>query len=188
MIVNAQSTVDIGETVGRQLQTKCVEEDGTPLLQREKFLFLQGFLGANRCKYFSWNRTRLASQLFPSHYAVFDPVVAGQLYSGLPNAHLLGDAVNTTPTRKRKVRDEEEERRRKMFERPAPITLGCYPLSQRHRALPPRRLAEQWSYLPFDSRIVETAKSHLNHGQLEAIVESQSSVACAWQLLNFLRP
>ena len=119
MIVNAQSTVDIGETVGRQLQTKCVEEDGTPLLQREKLLFLQSLLGANHFKNVSWNGTRLASQLFPSHYAVFDPVVAGQLYSGLPNAHLLGDAVNTTPTRKRKVRDEEEERRRKMFERPS---------------------------------------------------------------------
>ena len=48
MIVNAQATVDIGETVGRQLQTKCVEEDGTSLLQREKLLFSQSFLGANR--------------------------------------------------------------------------------------------------------------------------------------------
>ena len=47
MIVNAQSTVDVGETVGRQLQTVCVEEDGTALLQREKPLFLQGFISAN---------------------------------------------------------------------------------------------------------------------------------------------
>ena len=113
MIVNAQSTVHIVETVGRQLQTMCVEENGTPLLQREKLLFSQRFLGANQFKYFSWNGTRLASQLFSSHNTVLDPVIAGQLHGGLPDSHLLGNAVNTTPTRKRKVSDEEEERRRR---------------------------------------------------------------------------
>ena len=113
MIVNAQSTVDVGETVGRQLQTVCVEEDGTALLQREKPLFLQGFIVANHFKDFSWNGTRLASQLFASHYAVLDPVVADQRDSGLQDAKLLGDAVDTTPTQTtREVRDKEEERRK----------------------------------------------------------------------------
>ena len=106
MIVNAQSTVDVGETVGRQLQTVCVEEDGTALLQREKPLFLQGFITTNHFQNFSWNGTRLGSQLFASHYAVLDPVVADQRDSGLQDAKLLGDAVNTTPTQTtREVRD-----------------------------------------------------------------------------------
>ena len=101
MIVNAQSTVDVGETVGRQLQTVGVVENSTALLQREKPLFLQSFICANRFQNFLWNDSRLASRLFPSHDAVLDPVVAGQLDSGLQDAKFLGDAVDAAPKQTR---------------------------------------------------------------------------------------